>query len=340
MIRRCALLAVVVLLWSGIASAQPVRVTVTGTIHDNYGNVAVGIPVGIYPLNPTAQGTTLIMANPVTTNTDSFGNFTLNPVGGIYAAFFVQGNASTPTTLIKTTLPASGVVTLSQLLAQQSNVVTSFPPNGNLNMNGFTFLNMAGASIAGNPVVEGAGLAGGAIFTSSGTFAIPANATYIVATLFAGGGGGGGGNAVTNGGGGGGGGQLLQCLMLPVNGTITVTIGAGGTAGAATPTNGGNAVDTTVSQSASATICDAGGGLGGVKGTGGGPGNGGAGGSAATPITGAAMKMFTTAGAAGSNGTSSAGGAGAGLNKFGGSGGAPGAVGIVGPAGVVLLRAY
>ena len=280
------------------------------------------------------------MANPVGTTTDRFGNFTLNPAGGIYSAVSFGGGVDLPTTLILTTLPSSGVVTLSQLLAQQSNIVTSFPPNGNLNMNGFTFLNLAGATIAGEPIVEGAGLSGGNIFTSSGTYNIPVNSTYIVATLFAAGGGGGGGNSGTNGGGGGGGGQIVQCLMLPVNGPITVAIGAAGTGGSSTPTNGGNAADTTVSQSSNATICDAGGGAGGAKGTGGGPGAGGAGGNASTVITGTAMKMFATTGTTGSSGTSSVGGAGAGGGLFGGNGGNPAASGSPGGNGTVLIRAF
>jgi len=280
------------------------------------------------------------MANPVPTNTDRFGNFTLNAVGGVYSALSFAGGVDLPTTLILTTLPTSGVVTLSQLLSQQSNIVTSFPPNGNLNMNGFTFLNLSGATIVGEPVVEGLGLSGGLIFTSSGTYAIPLNATNIVATLFAGGGGGGGGHSGTNGGGGGGGGQILQCLLLPANGTITVSIGVGGAAGTAAPSNGGAAADTTVSQSASATVCDAGGGAGGTAGSGGGVGTGGAGGSAASPTTGATIEEFITNGTAGSNGTSGAGGAGAGLGLFGGNGGAPGAAGVSGSGGMVLIRAF
>lgn len=338
--KRLGVCAVIIFLLCGRAFGAPTAVTVTGTVHDTFGNASVGTRVGIYPINPTAQESDLIMANPVETQTDSSGNFTLHPAGAVYSAFFIQGNANTPTTLIRTTLPASGTVTLSELLTQSSNVVTSFPPISNLNMDGFTFLNMLGASIAGEPVVEGSGLAGGTMFSSTGTFAIPANSSYIVATLFAAGGGGGGGNAGTNGGGGGGGGQVLQCLMLPVNGTIAVTIGAPGTAGAVTPTDGGNAADTTVSQSSAATICDAGGGAGGIKGTGGGGGAGGAGGNAATEITGAAMQMFMTAGLVGAAGSAGAGGAGAGLSKFGGTGGNPSAAGLIGPAAHVLIRAY
>jgi hypothetical protein len=322
------------------AGLPPTTVTITGNLYDNYGNPSVGTTVAVTPLNPTAQGCSLIMANPVPTSTDKFGHFTLNAVGGIYSAVSFAGGVDLPTTLILTTLPQTGVVTLSQLLAQQSNIVTSFPPNGNLNMNGFTFLNLAGATIAGNPVVEGLGLSGGAVFTSSGTFTVPLNSTYIVATLFAGGGGGGGGHSGTNGGGGGGGGQILQCLMLPVNGTITVTIGAGGTAGTASPSAGGNAVDTIASQSSATTICDAGGGSGGAAGSGGSPGAGGAGGAASATITGAAIQMFVTNGTVGANGTSSAGGTGAGLGLFGGTGGAPAGAGVAGAKGVALLRAF
>jgi hypothetical protein len=327
------------LLWAFPALAQPVTVTLTGTLYDNFGNPSVGTSVSVTPLNPTAQGADLIMANPVQTTTNNFGTFTLNPVGGVYSAVAFGGGVDLPTTLILTTLPASGVVTLSQLLAQQSNIVTSFPPNGNLNMNGFTFLNLAGATIVGNPVVEGLGLSGGSIFTSSGTYSIPLNSTYVLATLFAAGGGGGGGHSATNAGGGGGGGELLQCLMLPANGTITVTIGAKGTGGVV-DADGTNAADTTVSQSSSATICDAGGGGLGHHGTSGGAGAGGSGGDAGTEITGAAIEMFQTVGANGASGSGAAPGAGAGLGLFGGNGGAPAVAGASGGAAAVLIRAF
>jgi len=344
MMKRLCMM-VVALLWASAALAQPpVTVTVTGTIYDNYGQPSVGTCVGIGPINPTAQGADLIMSNPVQMNTDSGGNFTLKPVGGIYAAFYVwsqscKHSGGVPTTVILTTLPDSGVVTLSQLLAQQSNVVTSFPPNGNLNMNFFTFLNLAGATIVGNPVVEGAGLSGGSIFTSSGTFTVPVNTTYIVATLFAGGGGGGGGYSATYGGGGGGGGELVQCMMLPVNGTVTVTIGTGGTGGTVTNT-GAAATDTTVSQMSATTICDAGGGAGGIKGTSGGAGAGGSGGNASPIITGAAVLMFNTLGHSGGSGSGATGGTGAGLGQFGGNGGPAAGPGLAGANGLVLMRSF
>jgi hypothetical protein len=266
----------------------------------------------------------------------------LQPAGGIYSALLIEGppTSNYPKTLIATTLPSSGVVTLSQLLAQPTNVVTSFPPNGNLNMNFFTFLNMAGATMVGEPVVEGLGLAGGSMFTGSGTYPVPLNATYIVATLVgAGGGGGGGYGGANNGGGGGGSGSLIQCTLFPVNGTVTVTVGAAGGGGAvnANGTAGGN---TEVSQSSGATTCIAGGGAFGVKGTSGGPGAGGTGTSTWSQNGASILNFAPVSVPAGSNGTSSAGGAGGGVGTLGGNGGAPNAAGLNGAGGFALLRAF
>lgn len=64
------------------------------------------------------------------------------------------------------------------------------------------------------------------VFTSSGTFTIPAGITKVKATVVGGGGGGGGGNY---GGGGGGGGTAIKIISgLTPGGTVSVTVGAAG----------------------------------------------------------------------------------------------------------------
>ena len=80
-------------------------------------------------------------------------------------------------------------------------------------------------------------------FTSSGTFTVSTAGTAPLEYLIVAGGGGGGYVANGFGGGGGGGGGVLAGFLNPVVGSFTVTVGAGGSAGAtpSTPaTNGGN----------------------------------------------------------------------------------------------------
>lgn len=145
-------------------------------------------------------------------------------------------------------------------------------------------------------------------FTASGTWDVPAGVTLIGISAWAGGGGGG--AASTYGGGGGGGGAIeVTAVTVPVTPgeTITVTVGAGGAAGAA----GGDTV--IVGSFGTGTVL---GGSAGVDGTVLGQGAGGAGGAA----TGA-----TYAGGAG--------GGGGGLVAYGGGGGGGAGTGSAGSAG-------
>lgn len=125
-------------------------------------------------------------------------------------------------------------------------------------------------------------------FTSNGTYTPTANMTYCIIEVIGGGGGGGGakgGAAVTTAGGGGGAGkyQRLLATAAQIGASQAVTIGAAGTAGAATPTNGGDGGNTSVG-----TLCVGPGGSGGNSSSTTSPGNGGAGGNTGTgdlPIT-------------------------------------------------------
>lgn len=336
---RAAIAAFLLILTFGsFARAQaPALLTITGYVYDNNGNPLIGTPVNEYPLNPTLIGSTLVGPNVCNTQTGNSGAFSLSCVGNTYALLSIPAiNA-----VIKAQL-GTGTITLAQLEAQQQNVVTSaFPPTGNLNMGGFSFLNMAGATQNAMPVVKAAGLGEATVFSTSGTYNVPVNASMIHAIVIAGGGGGGGGNSSSsNGGGGGGGPQTVACMMLPVNGNVTVTVGVAGTGGTAT-NPGTNGTDSIVAQSTNASLCDAGPGDGGTAG-GGSVGTGGTGGSSGTAananFVGAVIEKWATDGGAGNNGNSGSGGAGAGLSQFGGIGGAPsGGAGLAGINGTVLM---
>jgi len=312
-------------------------VTISGFLVNNFGLPMVGVDVSEQPVNINLQGNTIIGNIPPTTvQTDATGMFSMTVVGGVLAKIVIPAiNA-----VIQAFLPSSGGVTLQQLLQQSPNVVqSSFPPLGNLNIGGYTFLNVGPASQQGNPVVVGSGLGEGLVFASSGTYNPPVNATLLhVHIIGAGGGGGGGYTGATHGGGGGGGGQVMDGTFLASGGPLAITIGAGGTPGPAA-TAGGNGGDTSVTQNSGANSLDAQGGLGGGAGASGSAGTGGAGGSTGA-VVGAAIENYTNDGVAGANGTSGAGGAGAGLGLFGGSGGTPSSgLGFAGMSGLVVITA-
>ena len=130
------------------------------------------------------------------------------------------------------------------------------------------------------------------VFSSNGTFTVTAG-TYVMVTICGGGGGGGGGgNGGTTqnaSGGGGGGAESYFYYPLPVASTETwtITVGAGGTAGALN-TNGGNGGASSIVGSTSGALMSVSGGSGGAKGAanssnngayGGAGGNGGGGGA-------------------------------------------------------------
>jgi len=101
---------------------------------------------------------------------------------------------------------------------------------------------------------------------ASGTFTCTTGVRSIKVECLGGGGGGGGAKAsagtCTTGGGGGGGGYEVALLTSGLKASYTVVIGAGGTAGAATPTDGGTGGATSFD---SPSVCTAGGGVGGLN---------------------------------------------------------------------------
>ena len=316
------------------SSALAGTVTITGTIIDNYGNPSIGTRVVEYPLKWTIAGGNLVVPNQVSTSTDSSGNWTMTVVGGVLAAIFIPPTQNIPYGLIQATLPTTGTVSYATLAAQQPNVLTAFPPSENLNMGGFGFTNMAGATAVGGALSLGRGLGSPQLFTTVGsnTYTIPTNATIIESVIIAAGGGGGG-----SVGGGGGGGELERCWYLASGGTGTIVIGTGGTGGAS-GANGTDGTDTTFTQTSGAE-CDAGGG---VHGTHGAPGSGGAGGSAGTPVTGGAVQETVVAGLDGANGSGGTGGPGGtnGGPGGGGNGGSTGNAGTNGANGIAVVWAY
>jgi len=156
------------------------------------------------------------------------------------------------------------------------------------------------------------------VFTVSGTFTIPSDATYVEAFILGGGGGGGGGGQAgdRSGGGGGGGGNFVVAPAPPgATATISITVGAGGGggAGSASGVSGSMGQETSVNWGSSTTTA-----LGGSGGRGGTPiENGGAGG---------ASGGGTPGGLGGALGPSLGGGGGGGA-------GAPGSNGTDGGAG-------
>lgn len=97
------------------------------------------------------------------------------------------------------------------------------------------------------------------IYTSgTNTFTVPTGVTALKVTVIGGGGGGGGARAIAcstgAGGGGGGAGMAIRWITgLTPGSTITATVGAGGTAGASTPTAGGSGGTSSFGAYASAT---------------------------------------------------------------------------------------
>jgi hypothetical protein len=183
------------------------------------------------------------------------------------------------------------------------------------------------------------------VFTSSGTFTVPANVSNVIIVGCGGGGGGGGGgasNGAAGGGGGGGVGANPFVVTLPVTsgGGYTVTIGAGGSAGAAGVYGGGGAGGSggaggTTTFGSGLRFFGGNGGVGGVM--------NGAGGSGGT--TGTGIGFFTSGGAggnyhaAGNNGGNGAasnysgagtGGTGGGATAGGGGGGGGAGLGVGG----------
>jgi hypothetical protein len=205
--------------------------------------------------SPTGTGVVTLTAP--TTNTDR--TVTLpDQTGTVYIA---GGDIGTPS--------AGNGSNLTNLNA--SNLATGTVPTARLasgTANSTTYLrgDQTWAAVTSLPGYQGQ------VFTGSGTFTIPSGVTAIKVTVIGGGGGGGGSRSNTcqngQGGGGGGGGTAVAYLtsLTPGN-TLSVTVGAGGTAGASTPTSGGaGGTSSVASGTQTITTVSATGGSGGTAG--------------------------------------------------------------------------
>lgn len=148
------------------------------------------------------------------------------------------------------------------------------------------------------------------------SYTIPDGAANILAVIFGGGGGGGGGASTTagrGGGGGGGAGEALYFKSIPSAGTLSISVGQGGTAGlggadvpsVAAATSGGTGGETTISSGGTTLYTARGGGGGGAGGS-----LGGAGGSSwgsSGGVQAVRAGLVPTSGTQGAGGSSSPG---------------------------------
>jgi hypothetical protein len=185
---------------------------------------------------------------------------------------YVKGNGTSPFTA-SATIPTSDLT--GTIPANKGGTgLTSAGATGNvLTSDGTGWTSAAPTAAGGFSNIE--------VFTSSGTFTIPAGITKIKVTVVGGGGGASGANGTGSSGGGAGGGAAIKILsgLTPSN-TLTVTVGSGGNGSAYTSTGGSGGSSSLASGTETITTISATGGAGGrsngsLQGSTGGVGSGG-----------------------------------------------------------------
>jgi hypothetical protein len=154
------------------------------------------------------------------------------------------------------TVDSSQVVTLANALpaASGGTGLTAPGTSGNILTSNGTAWTSAAAPAGGFGNME--------VFTSSGTFTVPAGITKVKVTVV--GGGGGGGTTVSGSGGGGGGTAIKVVTGLTPGGTVTVTVGGGG----ALANSGGTSSFDAFCSATGGSVGGTSGGVGGNGGTG------------------------------------------------------------------------
>jgi hypothetical protein len=175
----------------------------------------------------TSPITTVVQPGQGTVSLNSF-----SATGTPSASTFLRGDNSWATVtqtrvsggttgLTPSTLTGGDVTLAGTLVAANGGTgLTSPGTSGNVLTSNGTAWTSSASSFAG---------ARGQIFTSSGTFTVPAGVSALKVTVVGGGGGGGSRTTLGAGGGGGGGGVAIEWLTgLTAGDSITVTVGAGG----------------------------------------------------------------------------------------------------------------
>lgn len=318
-----------------LSSGDPLKIVKGTEINTEFANIAIAVATKI------DQGGAL--------GTPSSGNG--SNLTNLNATNLATGTV--PDARFPATLPAVSGANLTSLNASNissGTVGTARLASGTANSTTYLRGDQTWATVTLLPGAQGQ------VFTSSGTFTIPTGITALKVTAIGGGGGGGAATSNSNdsaqaGGGGGGGTAVAYLTGLTPGNTLSVTVGAGGTAGSSAGNGGAGGASSVASGTQTITTITANGGGGGIGASPGGSGAGGAGGSTSGATYGISgsqgytifggASQFTTlnykASGAGQSGSDF--GPGTGSTGSSASSGSPGAVaGATGAAGIVIFE--
>lgn len=326
-----------------VASISTTNLTIQGIISANSYVSSTDVRSNTFTGNSATIST--ITAGNVTGNV--IGNLTGNVTGNV-TSDLVNTNTLTAQVISGSTLSVLNSISVNNRVVISNTGLADLPSPGNtsnvLTSNGTAWISRS---------LPGSGFSTMNVFTSSGTFTIPAGINVVKVTVVGGGGGGSGGSSTIPGRGGGAGAAGISFLRNLTSGnTILVTVGAGGTGSDGNSNAPGNTGGNSIVQSGTQiiTTITAFGGNGGEYGGNPGGGNtasgadlnikGGGGGATGASTQGSGSggnSIFGAGGRARTNGVADNGG-----NYGGGGGGAP-ANGVAekggnGGAGVVIFE--